>query len=169
MAKRCAAEQKKSLRNPLRNSLSKRLHSILLGIGINVNMEEADLKKIDQPATSLKLETNRVWDRQALLKKIGNPVCNPPRTIQKGGIRSFPPPHRKAPGVQRGNNPLFRRKKRMGRHLSFPHRCGTPQSRSSRRHPPSPPLRRYSVNRIPKDGSPLWSMRQSLIPSHSLL
>ncbi len=39
---------------------------IFLGIGINVNIEKEELKKIDQPATSLKNETGKIWDRDAL-------------------------------------------------------------------------------------------------------
>lgn len=44
--------------------------AIFLGIGINVNMEEKDLSQIDQPATSLKVETKRIWDRKNLLRKL---------------------------------------------------------------------------------------------------
>lgn len=43
---------------------------ILLGFGVNVNMEKADLDRIDQPATSLKEETGRIWDRAALIQKL---------------------------------------------------------------------------------------------------
>ena len=43
---------------------------IILGFGLNVNMGSEDLAKIDQPATSLKKETGRVWDKQVLLQRI---------------------------------------------------------------------------------------------------
>ncbi len=43
---------------------------LFLGIGINVNMDAETVSKIDKPATSLKIETGRVWDKQALLKKL---------------------------------------------------------------------------------------------------
>ena len=43
---------------------------IFLGIGININMERSDLAKIDQPASSLKVETGKAWDKQDLLKKL---------------------------------------------------------------------------------------------------
>lgn len=43
---------------------------ILLGFGLNVNMEERDLLQIDQPATSLKNETCQFWDKERLLKEI---------------------------------------------------------------------------------------------------
>lgn len=43
---------------------------VFLGIGINVNMDEDDLKKIDQKATSLKMETGRPWDQSSLLSSL---------------------------------------------------------------------------------------------------
>lgn len=43
---------------------------IILGFGLNVNMEEEDLIKIDQKATSLKQETGRIWDKEMLLEHI---------------------------------------------------------------------------------------------------
>ncbi|MDE3045752.1 MAG: biotin--[acetyl-CoA-carboxylase] ligase [Verrucomicrobiota bacterium] len=43
---------------------------IFLGIGININMEAADLATIDKPATSLKVETGRSWNRDALLHSL---------------------------------------------------------------------------------------------------
>jgi len=42
--------------------------NIFLGIGINVNSDVEDLKHIDQPATSLKIETGHLWD----IKKLQN-------------------------------------------------------------------------------------------------
>ena len=43
---------------------------VILGIGINVNMESEDLALIDQPATSLKAETQITWDKHLLLKEL---------------------------------------------------------------------------------------------------
>jgi len=43
---------------------------VFLGMGVNVNME--NFGEVDQPATSLKVETGREWDRRDLLKKIQN-------------------------------------------------------------------------------------------------
>jgi BirA family transcriptional regulator, biotin operon repressor / biotin---[acetyl-CoA-carboxylase] ligase len=43
---------------------------VYLGIGINVNLDRADAEKIDQPATSLKIETKKEWDRKELLTKL---------------------------------------------------------------------------------------------------
>lgn len=43
---------------------------VILGFGLNVNMGKEDLAQIDQPATSLKNETGRHWDKERLLKQI---------------------------------------------------------------------------------------------------
>ncbi len=43
---------------------------IILGFGLNVNMEAEDLAKVDQKATSLKQETGRIWDKNLLLDQI---------------------------------------------------------------------------------------------------
>lgn len=42
-------------------------HGLVMGIGINVNMEEALLDKIDQPATSLRQISGRRWDIHEIL------------------------------------------------------------------------------------------------------
>ena len=43
---------------------------IILGFGLNVNMDLDQLSKIDQKATSLYIESGRFLDKKALLKKI---------------------------------------------------------------------------------------------------
>lgn len=43
---------------------------VYLGIGVNLNLDAEDLKQIGQPATSLKLETNREWDKEVFFKKL---------------------------------------------------------------------------------------------------
>ncbi len=43
---------------------------VVLGFGLNVNMEEKDLIQIDQAATSLRQETGRIWDKEELLDQI---------------------------------------------------------------------------------------------------
>ncbi len=43
---------------------------IFLGIGINVNAPKEFLDQIDQKATSLKVETNKVWDKKELLENL---------------------------------------------------------------------------------------------------
>ena len=44
--------------------------AVILGFGVNVNMEATELQTIGQPATSLKIETGKTWDKEELLKKI---------------------------------------------------------------------------------------------------
>jgi BirA family biotin operon repressor/biotin-[acetyl-CoA-carboxylase] ligase len=43
---------------------------LFLGVGINVNLERQETEQIDQPATSLLIETGRNWDREELLEKL---------------------------------------------------------------------------------------------------
>jgi BirA family biotin operon repressor/biotin-[acetyl-CoA-carboxylase] ligase len=43
---------------------------VFLGIGININMDEKDLSEIDQKATSLKIQTNKFWDKNKLLEEL---------------------------------------------------------------------------------------------------
>lgn len=43
---------------------------IILGFGLNVNMEEEALAKVDQKATSLRQETGRIWEKNILLDQI---------------------------------------------------------------------------------------------------
>jgi len=43
---------------------------VFLGLGLNLHTDKAILETIDQPATSLELETNKQWDSKALIKKI---------------------------------------------------------------------------------------------------
>ena len=45
---------------------------LVLGIGVNLNFEKADMEKIDRPATSLNLVLGEKIDRDAFLKKFLN-------------------------------------------------------------------------------------------------
>jgi BirA family biotin operon repressor/biotin-[acetyl-CoA-carboxylase] ligase len=60
---------------------------VFLGIGINVNLEDAG--SIDQPATSLLLETGRKWDKAALLKKIQKQFTADLEKFKKEGFTPF--------------------------------------------------------------------------------
>ena len=62
---------------------------IFLGIGINVNMEADTAVQIDKPATSLKIETKRTWDKQALLKKLQKQLVSDLEKFKKGGFALF--------------------------------------------------------------------------------
>lgn len=62
---------------------------IFLGIGINVNMEAALLNKIDQPATSLKVETGNDWDRKELLQKLQTQWTGDLEVFRRDGFAPF--------------------------------------------------------------------------------
>ncbi len=47
-----------------------KLNGLVLGFGINLNTKKELLDKIDQPATSLNLETGKVIDKEIFLKKL---------------------------------------------------------------------------------------------------
>ena len=51
------------------------LKGIILGFGVNLNCSKEDLEKIDQPATSLNLETGIKIDREKFLKNIVDKFC----------------------------------------------------------------------------------------------
>lgn len=63
--------------------------TLFLGIGINVNMDSHELARIDQPATSLKTETNRTWDQSALLKKLQHQFAADLETFKQAGFQPF--------------------------------------------------------------------------------
>ncbi|MDE3056028.1 MAG: biotin--[acetyl-CoA-carboxylase] ligase [Verrucomicrobiota bacterium] len=54
-----------------------------VGIGVNLNMESGDLSKVNQPATSLKEETGREWDRDVFLEKLYEQFCSDLRSFFK--------------------------------------------------------------------------------------
>ncbi|MBS0625133.1 MAG: biotin--[acetyl-CoA-carboxylase] ligase [Verrucomicrobia bacterium] len=65
---------------------------IFLGIGINVNMEKETLQNIDQPATSLKAETGRTWDRKSLLHKLQEQFSSDLNLFKNEGFTPFHSP-----------------------------------------------------------------------------
>lgn len=62
---------------------------VFCGFGLNVNSEEAMFQNIDQPATSLKLATNKTWDRGELLKKIQNQFASDLGAFKQWGFAQF--------------------------------------------------------------------------------
>ena len=62
---------------------------VILGIGINVNMEKTDLDQIDQPATSLKAEMGHAMDRQMLLKRLQKQFEADLDRFKKNGFTPF--------------------------------------------------------------------------------
>lgn len=65
---------------------------IFLGVGLNVNMEKKDLDAIDQPATSLKEETKKSWDRNELLKKLQQRFIQDLKNFTQNGFSPFKDP-----------------------------------------------------------------------------
>ena len=51
------------------------LKGIVLGFGVNLNCEKNDMESIDQPATSLNLETGMEINREIFLKKVIDKFC----------------------------------------------------------------------------------------------
>ena len=51
------------------------LKGIILGFGVNLNCKKEDLERIDQPATSLNLETGMEINREIFLKKVIDKFC----------------------------------------------------------------------------------------------
>lgn len=68
-------------------SFQEKYAEIFLGIGINVNMDS--FGKIDKPATSLKVETGRTWDKEALLKQLQKQFAADLERFKKEGFTPF--------------------------------------------------------------------------------
>ncbi|PIS02179.1 MAG: biotin--[acetyl-CoA-carboxylase] ligase [Chlamydiae bacterium CG10_big_fil_rev_8_21_14_0_10_42_34] len=62
---------------------------LFLGIGINVNLDEQTALKIDQPATSLLIETGKNWDKKELLKKLQVQFEKDLETFKEDGFSPF--------------------------------------------------------------------------------
>jgi BirA family biotin operon repressor/biotin-[acetyl-CoA-carboxylase] ligase len=62
---------------------------VILGIGINVNMEEEVLKTIDQPATSLACLSKKEWDRQEILQAVVHQFAHNLAQLESQGFSSF--------------------------------------------------------------------------------
>jgi BirA family biotin operon repressor/biotin-[acetyl-CoA-carboxylase] ligase len=62
---------------------------IFLGIGINVNLSSDELKKIDQPATSLFVETKKMWNEKDLLKKLEDQFAENLEIFKEKGFATF--------------------------------------------------------------------------------
>lgn len=62
---------------------------IFLGVGVNVNLDAETAAEIDQPATSLKIETGREWDKTAFLKKLQKQFTIDLEKFKKRGFEPF--------------------------------------------------------------------------------
>jgi BirA family biotin operon repressor/biotin-[acetyl-CoA-carboxylase] ligase len=69
--------------------LQKDHFEVFAGIGVNVNMGPGDLHAIGQPATSLKLETGKSWDRKKLLQKLQAQFVDNLEMFQQKGFAPF--------------------------------------------------------------------------------
>lgn len=63
--------------------------NVFLGIGVNVNNGKDFLDKIDQNATSLKLETNKIWDKKNLFKDLKFVFLKNLETFKEKGFKPF--------------------------------------------------------------------------------
>ena len=54
---------------------NRKLEGLVLGFGVNLNCSSNDIEKINQPATSLNLETGMEIDREIFLKKVIDKFC----------------------------------------------------------------------------------------------
>ncbi len=62
---------------------------IALGIGLNVNMPEELLKQIDRPATSLMVESNRLYDVDMILKELTDKFISNLQVFIEEGFMPF--------------------------------------------------------------------------------
>lgn len=62
---------------------------MFLGVGINVNLSPEQVAQIDQPATSLLIETGKPWDKTKLLKKLQTQFSQDLELFKKKGFAPF--------------------------------------------------------------------------------
>lgn len=68
---------------------------IVLGMGLNVNMDEEHLKKVDQQATSLMLFSKKTWVLGSILNPILYTFYNYLRLLSSSGFTHFQPIYQK--------------------------------------------------------------------------
>ncbi len=66
--------------------------AVIIGIGINVNMEAASLEAIDIPATSLLQLSQKKWDLQELTELVMNHFLQDLELLKKSGFAPFQAP-----------------------------------------------------------------------------
>ena len=62
---------------------------VFLGLGLNLNMPKEALSKIDQPATSLSVESQKNWSRDVFLKELENQFLKNLKLFLGQGFASF--------------------------------------------------------------------------------
>ncbi|MGD2168859.1 MAG: biotin--[acetyl-CoA-carboxylase] ligase [Chlamydiota bacterium] len=65
------------------------MYDCFIGVGINVDLDKKTLDTIDKPATSLNLETDRVFTRDDLLKKLQNQFLKDLEVFKERGFAPF--------------------------------------------------------------------------------
>ncbi|MDR2539824.1 MAG: biotin--[acetyl-CoA-carboxylase] ligase [Chlamydiales bacterium] len=87
--------EKKKIAGILTEVLYSERLEIILGIGLNVNMNEEHLKKIDQKATSLMLFSKKTWELGSILNPILYTFYNYLRSLSSSGFTHFQPIYQK--------------------------------------------------------------------------
>lgn len=64
---------------------------VLVGIGVNVNMSEEQCGGIDQPVTSLKIESGKDWDKEEILSTMNNKLFQNLCTLVNKGFEPLYP------------------------------------------------------------------------------
>lgn len=65
------------------------LLSIILGIGLNINMENETMHEIDQPVNSLKAISQKHWSIEEILHKLTNYFLTDLHVLKSQGFQSF--------------------------------------------------------------------------------
>jgi len=63
--------------------------AIFLGVGINVNLDQDSADQIDQPATSLLIETGKKWDKSGFLHQLQKQFIEDLKKFKEGGFAPF--------------------------------------------------------------------------------
>jgi BirA family transcriptional regulator, biotin operon repressor / biotin---[acetyl-CoA-carboxylase] ligase len=63
--------------------------SISLGIGLNVNTEKSDFANLDRLATSVYIETGKIFDKNAILQEFLSKFKANFETLQEKGLEPF--------------------------------------------------------------------------------
>lgn len=63
--------------------------AVLCGIGINVNMSARDCQNLDQPGTSLFVESGKLFDKEAVLEKLSSNLYQAINQLLESGFAPF--------------------------------------------------------------------------------
>ena len=71
-------------------------YGVVVGVGLNINMQADILQSIDQPATSMKEETQKEWIIGEIAKELAANFSSALDCFLKRGFQDFLPKFRKA-------------------------------------------------------------------------